>query len=324
MSTDPKLRYLGAAESRNHFTNHPMEFVVPRNAPVVFVADMFVQDYVGGAELTTDAIMLKAPCKVFKVHSSSFTVEMLDKYKDKHWVISNFVHCDAAALAHLATGGFKYSVIEYDYKYCMYRSEVLHQKQTGHVCDCPLRPHGLLIEKLYEGAQHVFWMSEKQKDHTLSRLPSLLFTRPEQNVVLSSVFTDDVIDGLVGLREVHEEALRQSPLKIWAVQGSKNWIKGTEDTVKWCASKKMPVKVLGEMPYSKFLNELARSGGFVFKPLDFDTCPRVVIEAKLMGLDLELNDNVQHKDEPWFAGSVEDTVAYLRTRGDFFWSHFKS
>jgi hypothetical protein len=318
--SDPKLRNLGAAQGRNHFSNMPLEFVVPKNVPVVFVSDLSVTDYQGGAELTTDAIMKKAPCKTFFVHSQSLTVDMLDKYKDRHWVICNFTQCEASALSHLATGGFQYSVIEYDYKYCMFRSEVLHQKQTGQPCDCPLRPHGILVEKLYAGAQRIFWMSEAQKEHFLSRIPALIFGPPEQHVVLSSVFSDEALDTILGLREVHTDAVAKLPVKIWAVQGSQNWIKGTEDAVKWCAEQKMPVKVLGQQTYDKFLVDLAKSSGLVFRPLDFDTCPRIVIEAKLMGLDLELNDNVQHKNEPWFTGTVEDTVSYLRSRGAHFWS----
>ena len=53
-------------------------------------------------------------------------------------------------------------------------------------------------------------------------------------------------------------------------------------------------------------------------PLDYDTCPRVVIEAKLLGLDLILTDNVLHKDEDWFVGSVEKPEAYLRINSDKF------
>ena len=108
------------------------------------------------------------------------------------------------------------------------------------------------------------------------------------------------------------------------MQGSKNWIKGTKETVEWAAREKMPIKVLGEMAYDKFLEELAKCTGFVFKPLDLDTCPRVVIEAKILGCELSLNDNVQHKDEEWFRNyPVEKMVEYLKTRPAFFWDSIK-
>lgn len=298
-----------------------MEFVVPPGTRVVFVGDMFVEDYQGGAELTTEAIILKAPHKVFKVHSGSLSIDMLKRYPDVYWVLANFTMCDVASLAYMIENNLKYSVLEYDYKYCMYRSEVMHLNQTKSPCDCPLRPHGNVVEKLYSGAQHVFWMSEKQKDHFLSRIPALLFVDEGKHVVLSSVFSDSTIDKLLELREVHSKTAGKLPVKIWGVQGSNNWIKGSQETVKWCTENKKPVKILSGLQPEEFLKQLAMCDGLVFHPLDFDTCPRVVIEAKVMGLDLELNDNVQHKDEPWFTGSIESTVEYLRARGKVFWDN---
>jgi len=313
------LRNLGAATANNHFTGVPMEFVVPSGTRVVFVGDMFLEDYAGGAEATSEAIIQKSPHKIFKVHSSSLTIDMLEKYKDVYWILGNYTQCDVASLAYMIQNNIKYSVIEYDYKYCMFRSEVAHVKQTNSPCDCPLRPHGMVVEKLYSAAQHIFWMSEKQKEHFLSRMPALLFVEESKHVVLSSVFSDETIDKLLELRQVHEQVAGKLPIKIWAVQGSSNWIKGTQETIKWCTEKRMPVKILSNLAANDFLQELAKCDGLVFHPLDFDTCPRVVIEAKIIGCALDLNENVQHKDEPWFAGTVEDTVQYLRGRGKAFW-----
>jgi hypothetical protein len=129
-----------------------MEFVIPAGTRVVFVGDMFMSDYAGGAEATSEAIIKKCPFKIFKVHSSSLTVDMLERYPDKYWVIGNMVQCDIAALGYMIEKKLRYSVVEYDYKYCMYRSEVMHKKQSGADCDCPLRPvHAILVVVLHNG-----------------------------------------------------------------------------------------------------------------------------------------------------------------------------
>lgn len=317
------LRYIGAAKSRNTFTGMPVEYVVPPACPVVVVQDMFSKDYNGGAEQTMDAIISKSPHRVFRMHSNSLTVDMLERYRDKYWIFGNFVNCDAAALAYLAESNIRYSVVEYDYKYCVFRSEVMHQQETKQPCDCPLRPHGILVDKFYSKAEHIFWMSEKQKEHFCSKVPSLLFVDEGKHVIQGSVFTDEDLDRMVSLRAFHEEAVKKFPVKIWGVQQSQNWIKGTEQTVKWCSQQKMPVKILGNLPYHKFLEEVASCYGLVFQPLDYDTCPRIVIEAKIMGCELTLNNNVQHKDEEWFTKSPDEIVSYLKSRGEFFWSHIK-
>lgn len=322
MTEKPDLRNIGAAIARNHFNGVPVEFIVPPNAKVVVVSDMFVKDYQGGAELTTEAFVQKAPYETFKVHSQSLTVDMLERYKNRHWIICNFTAVDVSALAYLAEStDIKYSVVEYDYKYCMYRSEVLHKKQTGHECDCPLRPHGILVEKLYTNAQKVFWMSEKQKEHYFARIPSLIFSDVEKHVVIGSMFDDETLDTLTSLRLEKQNITKKSPVKIWGVQGSQNWIKGTKETIEECSKSRIPVKILQNMEYGKFLQELSRCDGFIFKPLDFDTCPRVVIEAKLVGCELSLNDNVQHKDEEWFCKTPEEITEHLKKKTDLFWSH---
>ena len=63
------------------------------------------------------------------------------------------------------------------------------------------------------------------------------------------------------------------------------------------------------------------SKGICFKPTALDTCPRFVIEAKTLGCELELNDNVQHLKENWFNNSsVEEMLDYLKTRRETFWN----
>jgi glycosyltransferase involved in cell wall biosynthesis len=60
-------------------------------------------------------------------------------------------------------------------------------------------------------------------------------------------------------------------------------------------------------------------------PLGMDTCPRMVIEAKMLGCELHLNDYVQHKDEIWFDTEDSfDTEAYLYAAREKFWNSIKS
>ena len=61
------------------------------------------------------------------------------------------------------------------------------------------------------------------------------------------------------------------------------------------------------------------SKGLIFRPLGGDTCPRIVIEAKLLGCDLMLNDNVQHRDEECFDTDYDINLNYLKNRVNMFW-----
>jgi hypothetical protein len=46
----------------------------------------------------------------------------------------------------------------------------------------------------------------------------------------------------------------------------------------------------------------------------------MVIEAKLLGCDLDMNELVQHTGEEWFDGSYDDIIKYLKSRPSFFWN----
>ena len=81
----------------------------------------------------------------------------------------------------------------------------------------------------------------------------------------------------------------------------------------------MEFELLWGLNHKQFLDKLAESKGLIFLPKAGDTCPRMVIEAKLLDWELVLNDNVQHKDEEWVA-TKSSTMEYLRQRTGVFWN----
>jgi hypothetical protein len=53
----------------------------------VFVSDLFVDDYVGGGELTTAAILEESKIPIKTVRSNNLTKPIVDLYKDHHWIL---------------------------------------------------------------------------------------------------------------------------------------------------------------------------------------------------------------------------------------------
>lgn len=297
---------------RSIFSGIPKEYWINPSTDIVFVSDFFVKDVEGGAELTSEAIIKASPKKVAKIHSASVTKEMLDKHVDKYWIFGNFTTLPEGIIEYLPSSKTKYSIIEYDFKFCAFRSTNRHQQQTGEKCNCPATPHGLDIARMFRKADRIFWMSEGQKNIWVAAVPEI--SNHPGHRILSSVFDKESIEFLRKLR--NHEILRSNK---WAILGSGSWIKGIEETQKWCTLKKRDYVAIPKLPYSDFLYELNKHQGFIFMPLDKDTCPRVTIEAKLLGLNLELNENVLNKRDPWFTGTVEECEAYLLTRASWFW-----
>lgn len=284
------------------------------DAQIIFVADLFADDYVGGAELTTQALIDASPLRVQRLHSSRVTMELLEAGQDRHWVFGNWAALDPNLIPTIIAN-LSYSVVEYDYKYCRYRSPQKHAHDTGSPCDCHEQWHGKLTSAFYLGAKHVWWMSEAQQEH-YHRLFPFLADRP--STVLSSVFDDRFF---VAVKALRAAAPPTADRKKWLVLGSSSWVKGRQAAEEHCRSHGLDYEVIWGLPYEEVLERLSRAEGLVYLPAGWDTCPRLVIEAKLLGCKLVLNDNVQHRDEEWF--DTDDTLtteSYLYAARDTFWN----
>ena len=104
---------------------------------IIFVADAFVENYVGGAELTTEALIDKCLLPHKKVHSQNVTIELMKMHRDAFWIFGNTKNLSKRNKL-FVINNLNYSVLEYDYKFCSYRLPELHEAREGK-CDCHIR-----------------------------------------------------------------------------------------------------------------------------------------------------------------------------------------
>jgi len=283
---------------------------------VVVVADFFASELTGGAELSTQALVDSSPFNTKLVKSEAVDLKTLENYQHAHWIFTNIAGMNWELIPTIVAN-MKYSVIEYDYKFCKWRSPDKHKAVGGEECNCSNEMQGKIFSAFLYGAKTLWWMSEKQQDFYHNLFPFLL-ERP--NVVLSSIFDDTSFVTINRLKESTKGSERSG----WIVLGSESWIKGTEAAVKWCENNNKDYEVVSGLTHTQLLEKLATAEGHVYLPPGGDTCPRMVIEAKLLGCKLELNENVQHKDEIWFnTNDPFDTEAYLYAARERFWGGIK-
>lgn len=292
---------------------------IPNRTEVVVVSDFFVEDITGGAELTTEALLQQCPKTFYKIRSSSLTPELVKQHRNKLWMLYNFTQVSSDAANELLEQKIKYQFVEYDFKVCKYRSNYRHLLETGKPCDCANTPHGKFITDLFMQAKMVYWMSQRQQTVVANMQPQLTTIPQSNQMVLSSVFDDSTLSQLKLLRNNNMEVAKANGK--WGCLGSGTWIKGVPHTIAWLKAKRLSKAApIPNLPYKEFLLELSKHKGFVFRPLDYDTCPRTVIEAKLLGCELKLNDNVLHKDEEWFNGTIEECENHLVNQRNKFWA----
>ena len=283
---------------------------------IAFISDFFVQDAIGGAELTTDAIMragLSRGHTIIGVNSRSVTKEMLNNEKENfHFIVGNFFNLSDDVKIYMCKNT-SYSIIEYDYKICQYRSLHLHQLKEGTECDCETRQSGKINSAFFGYADKVWFMSKEQQDIVSSKINVL---KKQNCEVLSSVFSEG---DLRFIRSIKDNKKNDTYL----IMTSNNWIKNVEETVEYAKQNKLDFELVGDLSYHEFLIKLSTSKGLIFHPCGHDTCPRLVIEAKMLGCKLLLNENVQHKDESWFK-TQDSCYEYMSSRNTKFWSYYEN
>ena len=304
--------------NENIFNVQKPKITLPEHSKVIFVADLFAEHYTGGAELTTEALIEECPLPYAKILSRDIDLDVLRQGVDKFWIFGNFSQLNPEMIPTII-GNLKYSILEYDYKYCRYRSPEKHESNTDKPCDCQEQINGKLISAFYYGSRGLWWMSEAQKDWYLRMFP---FLSEKDNVVLSSVFSKKTLGTIKLLRE--HVRTSKTERKNWIVLGSDSWVKGADLAKKWCEETSKNHEVVWNVPYETMLDKLSNAEGFVYLPKGKDTCPRMVIEAKLLGCKLHLNDNVQHSKEEWFmTDDISSIEEYLFTAPNVFWNGIK-
>ena len=183
----------------------------------VFVSDMFVENYVGGAELTSQALIDSCPLPIEKIHSKDVDLQALEAGHDKFWIFGNFSAMNMELIPTIVAN-MEYSVLEYDYKYCKYRSVEKHKMAEQKDCDCQNDMHGKMISAFYHGAKSLWWMSEDQMNRYHSAFP---FLSEKDNVVLSSVFDDHFFYNMKLLREKYKDEERKGWIAWDLTVGSK-------------------------------------------------------------------------------------------------------
>ena len=290
--------------------NSPFDnLIIQDNTEIILVSDLFSSDINGGAELTTEAIFENAKYNIQRIYSKDITIELLEQGYKKFWVFTNFASMDLKLIPSIVAN-LKYSVIEYDYKFCKYRSVEKHKHFENKDCDCVNKHHGKLISTFYYAAKSLWFMSEGQRSVYESTFP---FLKDTNSFVLSSVFSSSFFDKISGLAKNKKN-------DKYVVLNSQSWIKDTKAAVDWCTENNKEYELLSGLSHDEFLQKLSESKGIAYFPSGNDTCPRIIIEAKLLDCDIQTNENTQHLNEEWFAGSVNDTINYLKSRPSVFWS----
>tara|TARA_R110002020_G_scaffold207313_4_gene412830 strand:- start:10587 stop:11438 length:852 start_codon:yes stop_codon:yes gene_type:complete len=279
----------------------------------VFLADAFAEDHIGGAELTSEALIRSSPKpdKIAKVKCLELNKDIVDQYKSAHWVVLNFATLSQALKLYLIKN-VEYSMIEYDYKFCNYRSLELCWMQTSKECECSNHKENKINLAFYGYAKKIWFMSNIQKNIFLEKVHTI---KEEKTETLNSVFSSGDLRFIDSIKNNEKD-------DTYLIVKTQSWVKGFDNCVKYATTNNLKHEIVTNLPYHELLIKLSTSRGLIFLPDGADTCPRLVMEAQMLGCEVITNNNVQHKDEHW-ANNALSCRKHMNTRTSAFWDYYE-
>tara|TARA_Y100000310_G_scaffold170314_1_gene170461 strand:- start:4213 stop:5046 length:834 start_codon:yes stop_codon:yes gene_type:complete len=260
------------------------------NMSNIVMVDDFPDNF-GGAELVNRTVADHLGAKI--VSASKFsTIE-----KDTFYIISN-ISTMPRFTAHRIAKEANYIILEHDYKFVESRHPWKYE-------DCLVPEEEKILLDLYKNAKAIFVQTDDHKQVFLAN-------KIEGNFVsLScSIWSDSELDML---EEYYLANLMKEP--TFCVMNSANWIKNTMGAVDWCEHNKLTYALLeaNEDP-KEFLRDLAKHSCLVFIPVARESCCRLLVEARCLGLNTITTSNSGAWLSDWYNLSGKELIKFLRDR----------
>lgn len=271
----------------------------------VIVADFWADDFAGGggkhsggAELSDEIlfdILLGKEEDVIKRKSSEITSDFLEEERDSVFILSNFFQVHPFLLEKIEN--LKYILYCHDYKFV---GHMQPQKYENFI----VPKQELVCVSLFENARAVICQSSLQERIHRDNLGL-------NNLINFSgnLWANEALDLMQSLENVEKK-------EVCSVVKSPYLEKGVPEAIKFCIKEKLDYELISDKDYRKFLHKLGSNKGLVFWSLLPETCGRIVVEAKMMGVNVHVNSLLGASHEPWFNLQGKELVDVMRNKHD--------
>tara|TARA_R110002074_G_scaffold398768_1_gene591040 strand:+ start:26 stop:901 length:876 start_codon:yes stop_codon:yes gene_type:complete len=242
---------------------------------VIFLADFFIDDVLGGAELSTEVTidyLIARGYDIQKVRCSDFNQNLT---KEK-LVITNFANLSEHH-KNLITNNSNYIIIERDQKYVKNRNLTVYENFIA--------PKSEIVNReFYRMAQSVLCLTSKHTEITI------------ENLDLENIHN-------LGSTQFSEEQLGMIESNITEQKNGKYAVvSGKLDTyaVEHCKNNNIEYDHIPRMGYSELMSTLSKYTGLVFMSHHFESFCRLLVEAKILGLKIVTDNRSGVTYEDWF------------------------
>jgi glycosyltransferase involved in cell wall biosynthesis len=265
------------------------------NKKIVFIADFFAKEVLGGGELSNDvliSLLRNSNYEVIEINSMRVTPEFLTKNKEAFYIVSNFcgLHWD---FREWLIDNAEYCIYEHDHKYAPYPYNPALFKNF-------IIPSAELMNyHFYKSAKRVFCQSAYHKQIV------------QKNLKMDNIVS---IGGNLWSAESLEkfrEFSKKKKKKACSIMDTDLIHKNTAKAIQYCKSQNIEFDLVMDRDYISFLDKLSNNESFAFFPKTPETLSRVICEARMMGMSIKTNGLVGATKEDWFAKKGSDLIDYM-------------
>jgi len=237
---------------------------------IIFIADLYYPEFVGGAELNDwsliSRLISQRGLSIKKLKCADVNLGLIKDHKDDDFIVSNFVMLSEDVKNYLMNN-CNYIIYEHDHKYLKKRNPIFYKNF--------LAPKDHLANlEFYKNAKSVVCLTKLAEDVLKSNTGLNNVTR-----IGSSVWLDSDLDFINEIRKDEKK-------DCYAIMDSANPIKKRLECIKYCKANKINFELISDSNHKQFLKKLSNFKGLVFMTGHLETCCRIVLEAKMLNLEV--------------------------------------
>jgi hypothetical protein len=256
---------------------------------IIFIADYFLGDFFGGAEMANEeliGLLQEKGYEVEKKRCSEVTVSYIRDNISCGFILGNFMMLGGQCKKEIYN--CNYVLYEHDHKYVVNRNPAAYPGYKA--------PKEYILDRdLYGNAAAIFCQSKIHAE-------VLKINLGDVNAISlgSSLWTEQF------LREASN--IKVEKTKKAAIMKSDNHIKNQFLAEEYCQKNNIPYDVIEAPSSLELLKKLSQYEYFVFFPKVLETLSRVSVEAKMVGCKLITNKLLGVASEEWFKGTPKDIL----------------
>lgn len=270
----------------------------------VIVADFWTDDFAGGggkhsggAELSDEIlfdILLGKEEDVIKRKSSEVTSDFLDEERDSTFILSNFFNIHPFLLEKIQDE-FNYILYCHDYKFV---GHMQPQKYENFI----VPKEELIFVDLFKNAKAVICQSGLQQRIHKDNLGL-------DNLINFSgnLWSMEILNLIEELEKNGSDRHERC-----SIVKSPYLEKGVAEAVVFCIKNGFDYHLISDRDYKKFLRKISSNKGLVFWAKLPETCGRIAVEAKMMGVHVHTTELLGSSHEPWFNLMGKELIEVMR------------